>query len=239
MGAWTLESVTGETSDFTTSQLFGTNVKVAFRLRYRPGTIGAFQETPRLDWHEKFIMKEHHNGQWWEFESSMYEHNPCSNTLKIWAGRYVHAYKAAMGTPDSMTKGSSTLLSETGVAVPRTELKLGLTDGNAQAENVRSYLKKNGGILEIKIHDIPSINIPTGGEHKERLLKFNCGVVSGGPRWCGEQYLDVNAALPQSSWTRSCTPAYTGFTTAGLTRTAPPASVSMIRPPTFLNGECW
>jgi hypothetical protein len=239
VGMWTLESVMGTTTDFTTSQLFGTNVLVTFRLRYRPATFGAFQETPRLDWHEKFIMKEHHNGQWWEFESNMYEHNPCSNTLKIWAGRYVHAYKAAMGTPDPTTKGSSKLLSEAGIAVPRTELKQGLADGTAQAEAVRDYLKKKGGILEIKIHDIPSINLPTGSEHKERLLKFNCGIVSGGPRWRGEQYLNVDASLPQSSWTRSFTPAYAGFNTTGLTKSSPPTAVSMVRPPTFLNGECW
>ena len=49
MGMWTLEGVSGSTSDFTTSQLFGTNVMVTFRLRYRPATIGTFQETPRAE----------------------------------------------------------------------------------------------------------------------------------------------------------------------------------------------
>jgi hypothetical protein len=239
MGMWTLERVMGTTSDFTTGELFGTNVTVTFRLRYRPTAIGSFQEPPRLDWHEKFIMKEHHKSQWWEFEANMYEHNPCSNTLKIWAGRYVHAYKTAIGTPDPMTKGSVKLLNDMGTAVARSELKAGLVDGTAQANAVRDYLKKKGGVLEITVHDIPSINKPAGNEHKERLLQFNCGVASGGPRWRGEQYLDVDGARPQSTWTRTFVPVYAGFSTTGLTRTIPPTSVSMSRPPTFLNGECW
>ncbi|HVU65175.1 MAG TPA: hypothetical protein VHC70_14430 [Phycisphaerales bacterium] len=239
MGTWSLDSVTGKTSDFTTGELFGTNVIVTFRVRYRSSTIGSFQETPKLDWHEKFIMKEHHNGDWWEFESNMYEHNPCSNTLKIWAGRYIHAYKHAMGRPDLGTKGSSKLLTASGSPVAAKDLTQNLSDGKAMADAVRSYLKSNGGILEITIHDIPSINKPKGAEHKERLLKFRCGIVGGGQTFTGEQYLDVDAAKPESSWLRDFSAAHPTFSTGTLKKVPAPASVSSVRAPNFLGGECW
>lgn len=240
MGTWTLESVNGETSNHDTSELYGTNVKVTFRLRYRPSTFGKFVETPKLDWHEKFMMKEHNAGEWWQFEDNMYEHNPCSNTLKIWPGRYVYAYKSAMGRPDGSVKGSVTLLTANNAPVAKTALKQNLNDPAQQADAVRSYLKSSGGILVITVHDIPSINKPKdGARHKERLLKFDCGVIGGGPRWKGDQYLDVDGAKQPAAWQRAFAPVYGAFDTNGLKQTPPPPQVSGKRPPTFVSGECW
>jgi hypothetical protein len=34
--------------------------------------------------------------------------------------------------------------------------------------------------------------VPKSGEHKERLLEFNCGLVGGATRSRGHQYLDVD-----------------------------------------------
>ena len=239
MGTWSLDGIAGTTSDFTTSELYGTNVKVTFRLRYRSALIGSYTEPPRLDWHEKFTMKEITKGTWWQFEANMYTHNPCSNTLKIWPGRYVYAYKTANGTFGTLVKGSCVLQDSSGTAVNASALAANQSGAAAQAEAVRNYLKRNGGLLVITIHDIPSIQIPKNGEHKERLLEFNCGLVGGGTRYRGQQHLDVDGSSPQSTWTRSFAATHLGWTTTGLTQVDPPEMVSKVRPPTFIPGECW
>jgi hypothetical protein len=242
MGTWTLENITGQTSDYTTSELYGNNVKVAFRLQYKPEGQDTFAEPPKLDWKEKFTMKEYAKNEWWEFESNMYTHNPCSQTLKVWCGRYIHAYKTAMGTPDGLLKGSSTLLDNDKKPVQKKALPADLTSGTAQADAVRAYLKKKGGALLIIIHDIPSINIPKAGVHKERLLTFDLGLVGDKTRWRGVQYLNLDGTKGPSSFKRFCggeRTGYAGFTTFGMTKTAPPTLVSMVRPPTFMPGECW
>lgn len=235
MGIWRLESVNGVSSDFTTDQLFGNKLEVTFRLRYTPSIFGSFAETPKLYWHERITMKELHKGVWWEFEKNMYEHNPCSNTLKIWAGRYVHAYKSVFGV-----KGQVKLLSEQGMQLALADLKQGLADSAQQAEAVRSYLKKRGGILEITINDIPSINKPKGNEHKERLLRFDCGVVGGAQWFRRAQHLDVDASKPEAEWTRLVTAGQLVFSPdQGLMQTIPPGEVTRVRPAIFLSGECW
>jgi hypothetical protein len=239
LGTWTLDSVTPSNSNYDTAELYGTNVIVTYKLRYRQSIFSSFTETPRLDWHEKFIMKEHHNGTWWEFEANMYEHNPCSNTLKIWAGRYIHAYKAAMGLPDLATKGSSKLLKSNGGPITPKDLKPSLSLDSEKANAVRDYLKSNGGFLEITIHDIPSINRPKATDHKERLLQFKCGVVLGTTSWQGEQLLNLNGATHESTWTRDFSASHPAFNTTGLTQVAAPTMVSNPRKPCFMPGECW
>ncbi len=241
MGHWTLESVRHLTQTHDTSELFGNHYVVNFRLRYHTSAFGAYQETPLLYWHEVIMMNEHHKKQHWSFTTNMYEHNPLSKTLEVWAKRYLAAYDAAAGRPDAMMKGSCTLVDKNTRPVPVAALGAGLTDNNRKADAVRSYLKKNGGILFIEVDDIPSINIPKAGEHKERLLIFNCGIEGGGPRTQATQYLVVNAAQPKTNWTRqfNLNHSMTGLRTSGLAMVAAPALVSTPRTPIFGSGECW
>lgn len=239
MGTWTLERLVTENSEFDTTELFGTNFKARFWMRYTPSTFDRFAETPLLDWHEQILMKEHHNNRWWEFETNMYEHNPVSNTLKIWPRRYIAAYDKAAGNTEVNLKGSSLLTDPQGL--PVTIEKLGNANtGPEKADRVRSYLKSKGGVLVIEVHDIPSINIPKGNEHKERLLKFNVGVIGQSLRGMGEQYLVVNHALPRVSWTRRFSGAWgTTWNPGASPKTDAPASVAMQREPVFAPGETW
>lgn len=242
MGTWALQSVTATCSDFETSELYGTNFIATYRLKYSSSLVGSYQEPPRLDWHETIMMNEHHKAQTWVFVANMYAHNPLSKTLEIWAKRYIEAYNAAKGIAFA-GKGHAKLFDKKGVAVPGDKLPA-KTEAAGKADAVRSYLKSNGGILEIKIHDIPSINKPKVGEaatHKERLLLFNVGVEGGGTHVKAYQHLIVNSAQPASAWTRRHGMGWTvsGLKTSGLAKVAPPAQVSNPRQPVFTSGECW
>ncbi|HAV61777.1 MAG TPA: hypothetical protein DCY13_05370 [Verrucomicrobiales bacterium] len=240
MGTWNLESVYHIKQQHDTGELFGNHYIVSFRLRYTP-SMGGFKEMPRLDWHEVIMMNEHHKGESWVFEANMYEHNPLSKTLEIWAKRYFEAYNTAAGQPNGLIKGSSKLMDKTGQPVKIETLGKGLASNAAKADAVRNYLKRHGGVMYIEIDDIPSVNIPRNGEHKERLLIFDCGVVGGGPRTRAIQYLDVDAAKPKAAWVRrfDLSHTMTGLKTTGLRKVSAPVSVSAPRAPLFGSGECW
>jgi hypothetical protein len=166
-------------------------------LRYESTLFGSFTELPILEWNEQIFMIEHHSSKWWQFSANMYRHNPCSQTLIIWAKRYIEAYNAACGRPPSV-KGSSKLFNKNGQLVTAKQLGDAATPLQ-KAEAVRNYLKSNSGIMEITIHDIPSINIPDRNTHKERLLVFDCGFAGGGPRFRGTQYLDLDGSKDASA----------------------------------------
>jgi hypothetical protein len=188
-------------------------------------------------------MKEHHNGEWWEFETNMYTHNPTSRTLLIWPRRYVEAYNHANGELYSAAggMGSCQLLDKDDQPVSVNDLGQNINGEEQRADAVRSYLRRNGGILLIEIHDIPSINLPTGNEHKERLLVFNCGIEGNDDlRLKAEQYLDVDAATGQNQWQREFNMTWQkSWATRGLNKVDPPAIVSNPRVPTFAGGEVW
>jgi hypothetical protein len=256
MGQWILEKVSGSASPMDAGGLYGNNFNVGFSVAYKTSTFGSFVEPPILDWHEKFIMIEHHKGERWTFEKNMYEHNPSSATLLIWPRRYIEAYNAAGGQAFG-GKGSCKLFSTKGVQVTRKDLGNAATD-QQKADAVRKYLKSNGGRIDLMIHDIPSLNTPAmvappprpglviGNrpipEHKERLLLFNVGLLNSGLRWKGYQHVSVSAALAKPLWTRA---AGAGWGMAdlplppGFRDVPPPVMVSMVRAPTFLAGECW
>lgn len=241
MGSWTLQSVSHTSALNDTSELFGNHYVVDFKLRYAKSAFGGYKETPKLYWHEVIMMNDHKAGEHWTFTTNMYEHNPLSKTLEVWAKRYVAAYAHAAGTPDPLMKGSSVLVDTRGQPVPIAKIGKGIFDKTKQADAVRAYLKGHGGGLDIRIDDIPSINIPRNGEHKERLLIFDCGVVGGGPRTKAIQYLVVDQAVQKSQWTRRFDLAWTmtGLKTTGLKVVSAPASVSAPRTPVFATGECW
>lgn len=239
MGTWSLLSVNAQVTPFDTGELFGNNVKAVFKLKYTSATIGSWAETPMLSWHEKIMMNEHHKGETWVFETNMYAHNPNSKTLEIWPQRYIAAYQNAHNQA-RMGKGYCKLLDKNGQIVAGA--KLGTHTTNlAKAEAVRKYLKSNSGILEIEVHDIPSINIPSGADpsHKERLLLFNCGVVGSGVTFKAYQYLNVDSSQPKTSWGRDAglSWAKTELDTTGLKVVSPPQMVSMQRAANFMQGE--
>lgn len=242
MGRWTLESINGATSPYI-SETVGHNVIVTYRLAYEPSMMGQFKELPILEWNEQIYMIEHHKREWWEFSANMYQHNPLSKTLEVWAKRYVAAYDQAKGMP-FLGKGSSKLLKKSGAPVQAADLPQAMSNAD-KADAVRSYLKRNGGKLEIVIHDIPSINKPDAQTHKERLLVFDCGFAGGGPRYQGTQYLNMNGAQPQHAWVKDFQVAGAALShqfmrnTMGLKKTPAPPLVSQPRPATFLSGECW
>ena len=206
MGNWTLEGLTGGFTALNTASNIGHDFRVTYKLRYRPTMLDKFTEPPKLDWYEWVKKKDHLAGEWHEYEGNQYAVKPNSYTLQIWNRRYIQAFNTAarLPKPNHKTKGNSTLLDKAGHPVPLA--KLGgrpVTDEKTQADLVRGYLKSNGGVLQIEIHDIPSITLPLGvGEHTERLLLFNVGVVGGAMRVKAEQYMHVNQATLPTTWSQ-------------------------------------
>lgn len=241
MGTWTLQGVSYTSSTHDTGELFGNHYIVDFKLRYTKSTFGSFKETPRLYWHEVIMMNDHKAGEHWEFTANMYEHNPLSKTLEVWAKHYLSAYQRPAGRVDALMKGKSVLVDERGQPVAIDKIGKNITGEKKQADAVREYLQKNGGGLDIQIDVIPSINIPKDNEHKERLLIFDCGVVGGGSRTKAIQYLDVDHAVAKSSWVRcfNLSRTLTGMKTTGLRVVTALVSVPAPRAPTFFDGECW
>ena len=241
MGSWKLERLTTHSSPMN-APYFGTNYHAIFHLKYTPSTFGKFEELPKLDWHETIMMNDHQTHQNWVFDTNMYEHNPCSATLIVWARRYLEAYRYVAGTAPYVQKGKVELKTTAGAKVTMAQLGGPIAGDAAQAEMVRSYLRRNGGQLIIEIHDIPGINIPTAGQHKERLLLFNIGVVGLPLRSKAEQYLNVQYGVPQGNWQREFSDngwPRGGLKTTGTVNVPPPAGVSNVRAPMFTAGECW
>jgi hypothetical protein len=221
---------------------FGTNYHAIFHLKYTTSTFGSYTETPKLDWHETIMMNDYQNRQNWVFDTNMYEHNPCSQTLIVWARRYLEAYRYVAGQAPYVQKGKVELKTTAGVKVTMQDLGGPAAGAGAQADLVRSYLRRRGGQLIIEIHDIPGLNTPTAGQHKERLLLFNVGVIGLPLRSKAEQYLLVQFGVPQGNWQREFSDngwPRGGLKTTGLANTPPPANVSNVRPPLFGAGECW
>lgn len=241
MSSWTLVSVNGVVTPLNMGENFGHNFKVTFRLKYTASTLGSWKEMPGLEWNEIITMKEHDSREWWEFRTNMYAHNPSSKTLLIWPQRYLRAYGAAHNEP-SMEKGSARLLKSNGQPVTAQELGRATTNAD-KTKKVQEYLKKHGGLMDIEVHDIPSILKPAPGEtmHKERMLIFNCGLAGGGPRYQGWQYLEVDSATLPSAWRQDAANGATtpGMKMTGFTRVQPPVGVSMTRAAVPASGEVY
>ena len=112
-------------------------------------------------------------------------------------------------------------------------------DGAAQANAVRSYLQRHGGMMDVTVRDSPGVQAPTVNPvDKERLLTFDCGLQGAGRRIHAWQYLIVKSGLEPAQWTRQFqwnnNPP--GLKTSGLTRVQPPASVTAVKPG-FIDGE--
>lgn len=193
MGTWRLESIRGS-AEPGAGNICGHDVIVVFQMRYTPGFFGKFKETPELDWYEKITTLDHHKSEYWQFGCNQYFRNPTSRTMETWARRYIDAYSHAIGEVPAKGKPPprTTLLDVRGMPVEAGALPSDLEEPEARRDAVREYLRLRGGILEITIHDIPTIHAPENGRsiRRERLLEFNVGVV-GNPmyRWRGAQHL--------------------------------------------------
>lgn len=194
MGTWRLESIIGDATR-RAGNICGHDVFVTFQMRYTPGFFGRFKETPELEWYERITVLDHHKPEYWTTYCNQYFRNPTSSTMEPWARRYVDAYRRATGEvlKEHERALRTTLLDVRGVPVNSDVLPPGLKDSVSRRDAVREYLRLRGGILEITIHDIPTINAPEGdasGICRERLLEFDVGVVGNGKyRWRGAQYL--------------------------------------------------
>ncbi len=236
MGKWVLQRIGSRFTDLRKADRVGTNFHVVFQLEYTPSRLGRFEETPMLDWSEQITMLEHHDGTWWNFNANMYTHNPTSQTLLVWPRRYIAAYDAANNS-NTLRYGSSKLYDTRSRFVPVAELGRGKITDHDKADAVRSYLKRHGGRLVIEIHDTPAI-IFKQGKHKERLLRFNCGLVGLPLRAKGEQYLNVNnTGMVPAVTARFSAATTTRVDTSALRKTPPPVMVSRPRNGVLKRGE--
>ena len=219
---------------------FGTHYRASFQLRYAPSA--SFVETPRLEWRETILMNDRHCLRCWSFTTEMYAHNPSSRTLIVWPRRYIEAYRSAAKMPKGVKMGSVVLQAANGSLVPLADLGGAISHEGEQAQAVRSYLQRRGGLLTIEIHDIPGVRLPAAGQHIERLVMFDIGVEGLAPRSRAEQYLNVQSGVPQASWQREfrdCEWRRGGLSIEGLTAVAPPNGVANPTPPVFRPGEFW
>lgn len=239
MGTWNLERLTTHSSPMN-APFFGNNYHAVFHLKYT--TSGAYTETPRLDWHETIMLNDYQNHQSWVFDTNMYTHNPGSNTLIVWTRRYIEAYRSTAHMPPGVQKGKAELRTRDGQPVAINDLGANLVNENQQADAVRAYLRHNGGLLVIEIHDVPGMGTPTAGQHKERLLMFNVGVEGQALKSKAEQYLNVQFGVLPANWQRDFnTNGWTraGLKTTGLATVPAPVHVSAPTPPVFVPGEYW
>ena len=234
MGTWTLESISASSSDLN-GNVFGSNFQVKLRMKYAGGLFGKFTESPSLDWHEQFTTLWHHDNTYWKFEANMFSHKPGSGTFQAWARRYSEAYNYATGQPKGISKGNVKLFDLKGNKLGKNAIinKPGLSMPQ-KSEATREYLKKNGGILEVEVHDIPGITVSGGGgKHVERLLLFKCGLVGGAKFVTAMQYLNVNTSNPENTWEREFkTSSFSRMDqpTRGLTEIPTPSDVGQPNP---------
>ena len=237
MGNWTVLSVTSRNQALNSAREYGTNWYVTFRLQYKPSTFGRFVEPPHMAWDETILYNDYAKGEHWSFMGNFYTRKPDSPTMSVWAQRYFRAYLQAQNMPfvafGGKQKGHSKLFDLKGL--PVSGQTLGTHNGEAnQNKAVQNYLKKNGGIMEIEVLDIPNVLKPTPGKvkHIERVLVFNCGVTGMGPRAKGWQHIRMDSAQPEAKWTYNFQTAGSapGLKTSGLKVVANPTPQSNLLP---------
>ena len=243
MGQWSVVSVTGRNQPLDDATSFGTNWYVTYRIKYTPSTFGPFVEPPKMAWDEVILYADYAKGEYWDFSGNFYVQKPDSPTMAVWAQRYFRAYLNAHNMPFTgsfgQAKGHSKLFDKNGVAVPGSALG---TYGNMDGQNkaVQKYLKNNGGILEIEVHDVPAILKPTtasAGKSVERVLIFNCGVEGAGQRAKGWQHIKIDSSQPKTSWTYNFQTAGSapGIRTTGLKKIPDPTPKGSLLP----SGGIW
>lgn len=241
MGTWNLLSLTGEVSNLDTPSNFGSNLMVKIRLQYVANKLGAWKESPVLEWNEKFTTLDHKAKTYWIHENNMFTQKPGSPTFSAWSARYIQAYNYVTKGESFCKKGSVAFYNVKGTAITKKDLgnKPDATDMQ-KAEIIRSYLKSKGGIIEAVVHDIPSIVIGNNDQkHIERLLLFNIGMAGGVVRLRAMQYVNMDASKPRPTWARECklsTFSRMDQNTQGLKQVETPSQVKDANP-TLVHGE--
>lgn len=229
MGQWTLLSATPDIRD--RNDVYGHYFSVKFRLKYKPSFLGTFSEMPRLEWKEVITMIEWNKGTWWQHTVDQYVRDPNSQTFISWVSRYSAAHYAVRRSlygPEDATClydiYGNRLQSE---SFPR------LSDSKEQADYVRKYLSKHGGIMDVIVVDKPGINKNTDiNTHKNRILTFDCGLKGCASRVIAYQHLIVDGSKAENAWHRKCelsaiTPPYQ---TTGLRKVDAPDDVRIVKP---------
>lgn len=113
----------------------------------------------------------------------------------------------------------------------------GEVSGNEEkSKAVRDYLSKNGGVLAIEVHDVPSI-ITRENTHKERLLEIQVGLSGVKTKAVINQYLNVEITPEKSTSKRFVSVRPIPMVDRGLKSVEPPSHVSKRRSYTWFPGE--
>lgn len=228
MGQWSLMSATPSISD--RNDVYGHYFEITFRLKYTTSMIGRFTESPILEWKETITMIEESNDTWWFAEFDQFGRLPDSPTFAQWTYRYCLAYDALTLGNYAANQPSRLYDKNGGKLPPNTFLKV--RSNKDRADAVRNYLKRNGGILEVRVKDSPGINKPKDNMvKKHRILTFDCGLRGMGLRVKAVQTLHVQGMI-ENQWTRSCILSEISYPykTNRLDRIAAPADVTKVKP---------
>lgn len=229
MGMWTLMSARPDIRP--RNDVYGHYFAVKFKLKYSPSLMGSFAEMPRLEWKETITMIESRAGTWWQHVVDQYARDPNSQTFISWVSRYSWAHDAVRQQkygPDDMVS----FYDKNGNRLKRDDFPR-IESSKEQADFVRNYLKKHGGIMEVLVVDKPGINKPTDTTtHKRRILTFDCGLRGAGIRVAAYQDLTVDGAQPETNWKRECVLQSISqpYSTMGLNKVQAPADVLVVKP---------
>ena len=178
MGQWTVMSATPSISN--RDDVYGHYFAITFKMKYTASLVGSFAESPILEWKETITMIERAKGTWWHAEFDQFGRLPDSPTFAQWTYRYALAHTSALSGNYSDTQPSR-LYDKNGAQVPtKTFTRAG--SSKEQADQVRNYLKKNGGILSVNVKDTPGINKPDdAATDKERIPHVRLRAEGHGP----------------------------------------------------------
>lgn len=239
IGKWQLEKLQFSYSNLNSDEAIGNNVVANIELSYKPdwkdSVLGVFQEMPDLKWKERITLNDFSKKQSWSFKADMFQHNPSSRTMEVWPRRYIEAYNSAAGQP-TLVRGAVVLRDLQGNNVSLAGLGGEVSGNEEKSKAVRDYLSKNGGVLAIEVHDVPSI-ITRENTHKERLLEIQVGLSGVKTKAAINQYLNVEITPEKSVSKRFVSVRPIPMVDRGLKSVEPPSAVSKRRSYTRFPGE--
>lgn len=147
-------------------------IEVKFKLKYQQDGNNNFVEIPPLNWKEN--IKCNDNESVWQFNTDMYVHNKNSLTFYSWNQRYTSVYDYIKSTNKAESNWMNKMYDKNMNEITPETLP-DVIENIDKEKAVKDYLKREGGILEIKIIDRPTINISNAREKKERVINFDIG----------------------------------------------------------------
>ena len=239
IGKWQLEKLQFSYSDLNSDDAVGNNVVANIELSYKPdwkdSLLGVFQEMPNLKWKERITLNDFSKNQSWSFKADMLQHNPSSRTMEVWPRRYIEAFNSAAGQP-TLVRGAVVLRDLQGNNVSLAGLGGEVSGNEEKSKAVRDYLSKNGGVLAIEVHDVPSI-LTRENTHKERLLEIQVGLSGVKTKTAINQYLNVEITPEKFVSKRFVSVRPIPMVDRGLKSVEPPSPVSKRRSYTRFPGE--